>query len=134
VLDGTAYEHAERDPELAVGNVRRFENKTEPEVIAQVPLAGGGTVEVYAVAKRWNPARILVSWADDNMHPHWRGPQPAMSAESPTPNGTSGNTGAAKSSAVFGGAIGCQGFCRSRESHGQIMGKRVHHRAIKCHQ
>jgi hypothetical protein len=74
VLDGTAYEHAERDPELAVGNVRRFENKTEPEVIAQVPLAGGGTVEVYAVAKRWNPARILVSWADDDMHPHWRGP------------------------------------------------------------
>lgn len=39
--------------------------------MANVPLAGGGTMDVYAVAERWTPTYILVSWADDGDHKHW---------------------------------------------------------------
>lgn len=39
--------------------------------MASVPLAGGSTVDVYAVAERWNPSYVLVSWADDGDHAHW---------------------------------------------------------------
>lgn len=42
-----------------------------PKVLAAVPLTDGGTVDVYAHAERWNPSKIIVSWLDDDRHPHW---------------------------------------------------------------
>lgn len=66
-LDGTTYEHANPRPELAAGSVRRFPAGTEPEVIAQVPLAGGGTVEVHGYATHYNREWVTVVWNDDNI-------------------------------------------------------------------
>jgi hypothetical protein len=66
VLDGMTYEHANTEPELAAGSVRRFELGTEPQVIAQVPLAGGGTVEVHGYATHYNQDWVSVVWNDDN--------------------------------------------------------------------
>jgi hypothetical protein len=40
-------------------------------VSADVPLAGGGTVTVYAHADRWTATRIIVSWFDDENHHQW---------------------------------------------------------------
>ncbi|WP_269320010.1 hypothetical protein [Arthrobacter sp. 9MFCol3.1] len=39
--------------------------------MAGIPLAGGSTVDVYAVAERWNPSYVLVAWADGAGHKHW---------------------------------------------------------------
>lgn len=39
--------------------------------MVSVPLAGGLTVDVYAVAERWNPSYVLVAWGDDEDHKHW---------------------------------------------------------------
>jgi hypothetical protein len=47
VLDGAEYEHADPEPDHPAGSVTR---RTEPPVIAQVPLAGGGTVKVHGYA------------------------------------------------------------------------------------
>jgi len=52
MLDGVTYEHANPAPQLAPGSVRRFPAGTEPEVVAQVHVAGGGTVEVHGYATR----------------------------------------------------------------------------------
>lgn len=34
-------------------------------------LAGGGVIDVYARAERWNPSHILARWEDDGRRPHW---------------------------------------------------------------
>ncbi|SDL61376.1 hypothetical protein SAMN04487916_111101 [Arthrobacter sp. ov407] len=39
--------------------------------MATLPLADGATVDDYAVAERWNPSYVLVSWADDGDQAHW---------------------------------------------------------------
>lgn len=39
--------------------------------MANVPLTGGGTVDVYAEAERWNPSYVLVAWTDAGDHKHW---------------------------------------------------------------
>jgi hypothetical protein len=67
-LAGVTYEHANPHPELPDGSVRRFPSKTEPEVIAQVPLLGGGTVEVHGYATHYNREWVAVVWNDDNNH------------------------------------------------------------------
>lgn len=67
MLDGTAYEHANPEPVLAAGSVRRFQPGTEPMVIAQVPLAGGGSVEVHGYATHYNREWVTVVWNDDNI-------------------------------------------------------------------
>jgi hypothetical protein len=66
-LDGVTYEHANPHPELAAGSVRRFVAGAEPEVIAQVPLAGGGTVEVHGYATHYNRDWVTVVWNDDHV-------------------------------------------------------------------
>jgi hypothetical protein len=66
-LDGTTYEHANPHPELAAGSVRRFELGAEPEVIAQVHLVAGGTVEVHGYATHYNQEWVSVVWNDDNI-------------------------------------------------------------------
>jgi hypothetical protein len=39
--------------------------------MATLPLATGGTVDVYAHANRWTPSHIIVCWNDDEWHRHW---------------------------------------------------------------
>jgi hypothetical protein len=38
--------------------------------MASIPLAGGGTVDVYGRASRWTPTHINVARKDDTDHPH----------------------------------------------------------------
>ena len=64
-LRGTEYEHANPKPLLAAGSVRRFVYGEEPKVIAKVPLAGGGTVEVHGYATHYNQEWVSVAWTDD---------------------------------------------------------------------
>ena len=42
-----------------------------PKVMAGLPLAAGGTVDVYGYASRWTPNETAVSWMDDADHSHW---------------------------------------------------------------
>jgi hypothetical protein len=67
-LDGTVYERGNVDPPLAAGSVRRFTTGEEPKVIARVPLAGGGTVEVHGYATHYTREWVIVVWNDDNFH------------------------------------------------------------------
>ncbi|TLM87194.1 hypothetical protein [Pseudarthrobacter sp. NamE5] len=65
VLDGAEYEHADPHPEHESGSVTRFESRTEPEVIALVPLVGGGTVEVHGYATFYSKDWVDVVWTDE---------------------------------------------------------------------
>jgi hypothetical protein len=67
-LARATYEHADPEPSLPEGSVRRFTLGAEPQVIAQVPLAGGGTVEVHGYATHYNQDWVSVTWNDDNVH------------------------------------------------------------------
>lgn len=99
-LDGTTYEYLRPDPGHDPEDAHSWTYGQPPKVMATLPLAVG-TADVYAVAERWNPSHILVSWQDDEHHARW------ASATSPTPNGTSKNTVAArKICAPCGGATG----------------------------
>lgn len=64
---GTTYEMADPEPPLVPGSVSRFTWGTEPQVIAQVPLAGGGTVEVHGYATHYTQEWVSVQWNDDNI-------------------------------------------------------------------
>lgn len=66
MLDAAEYEHADPLPDHPPGSVTRFEHRTEPHVIAQVPLAGGGTVEVHGYATFYSREWVDVVWTDDN--------------------------------------------------------------------
>jgi hypothetical protein len=68
LLDGAEYEHADPVPDHPAGSVTRFEHRTEPHVIAQVPLAAGGTVEVHCYATFYSREWVDVVWTDDNFH------------------------------------------------------------------
>ncbi|MEQ4520455.1 hypothetical protein ABLI39_13960 [Pseudarthrobacter sp. B907] len=70
-LDGQTFEYLKPDPEHQPEDAKSWTYGKYPKVLATVPLADGGTVTVYAVAERWNPSHILVSWADDGRHAHW---------------------------------------------------------------
>ncbi|MCU1568073.1 MAG: hypothetical protein JWQ56_3010 [Pseudarthrobacter sp.] len=65
-LDDAQYEHADLQPTVHVTGVTRFEHRTEPEVIAQVPLAGGGIVEVHGYATFYSQEWVDVVWTDDD--------------------------------------------------------------------
>jgi hypothetical protein len=83
VLDGAEYEYADLAPELEVGRVTRFEHRTEPEVIAQVPLVGGGKVEVHCYATFYTQDWVNVVWTDDR-HQHFGCWVPAADVRRPT--------------------------------------------------
>lgn len=70
-FDGVTYEYLRPDPGHQPEDAKSWDYGKHPKVMATVPLAGGGTVDVYAVAERWNPSHILVSWGDDDWHAHW---------------------------------------------------------------
>lgn len=65
-MGGTKYEIAFRQPDLEGVTVRRFTYGEEPQVIAQVPLATGGTLEVHGYAAHWTPHDVTVAWTDDH--------------------------------------------------------------------
>lgn len=69
-LDGETYEYLMPDPGTH-GDAHSWVYGQYPRVLASVPAVGGGAVQVFASAVRWNPSHILVSWADDGDHPHW---------------------------------------------------------------
>ena len=64
---GTTYEHADPQPDMPAGTVHRSTYGTEPHVIAQVPLAGGGTVEIHGYAAHYSKDWVSVEWNDDNI-------------------------------------------------------------------
>lgn len=70
-LDGETHEYLRPDPDHQPEDTKSWAYGNFPKVLAALPLAGGGTVAVYAVAESWNPSHILVSWADDGRHAHW---------------------------------------------------------------
>ncbi|GIU57892.1 hypothetical protein NicSoilC12_36410 [Arthrobacter sp. NicSoilC12] len=51
--------------------MRSWEYGNCPKATASVPLAGGSTIDVHAVAERWNQSHIIVAWADKPHHKHW---------------------------------------------------------------
>jgi hypothetical protein len=69
-LDGECYEYLMPDPGHAE-DTRSWTYGKYPKVLASLPLAGGGTVDVYATADRWTPSHILVSWLDDGWRRRW---------------------------------------------------------------
>ncbi len=69
-LDGVNYEYLMPDPGHPE-DIHSWEYGKYPRIMVTLPLAGGATVDVYAVADRWNPSHILVSWPDDAGHGHW---------------------------------------------------------------
>ncbi|NUU30833.1 hypothetical protein [Arthrobacter sp. C9C5] len=71
ILDGETFEYLKPDPGHSPEDAKSWEYGKYPKVLATLPLADGGTATVYAVAERWNPSHILVSWADDWRHAHW---------------------------------------------------------------
>lgn len=64
---GQTFEIADLTPELAPGSVRRFTWGDEPQVIAQVPLASGGTLEVHGYATHYTKDWVSVQWNDDRI-------------------------------------------------------------------
>lgn len=69
-LDGVAHEYLRPDPGHSLDAAHSWDYGNYPKVMATLPLTEG-TVDVYAVAERWNPSQVLVSWRDDGGHPHW---------------------------------------------------------------
>lgn len=70
-LDGEMYEYLKPDPGHQPEDTKSWTYGNYPKVIATLPLADGGTIGVYAVAERWNPSCVLVSWAGDGDHARW---------------------------------------------------------------
>ncbi|MET4095043.1 hypothetical protein [Arthrobacter sp. UYCu712] len=70
-LDGVTHEYLMPDPDHGPDDTHSWTYGKYPKVMASVPLAGGGTLDVYAHAERWNPSHVLVAWRDDNDHSHW---------------------------------------------------------------
>lgn len=67
VQDGIQYEHADTKPDLVPGSVRRFTYGAEPQIIARVPLKGGGIIEIHGYGGHYNSDWATVDW-NDNVH------------------------------------------------------------------
>ena len=70
-LDGETFEYLDPDPGHQPEDPHSWTYGNYPKIRAALPLADGGTVTVCAVAERWNPSHVLVSWADDDRRSHW---------------------------------------------------------------
>ena len=69
-MDGVVYQHADRRPDFTGHTVRTFTYGEEPQVIAQVPLANGGTIEIHGYATHWTQDDVAVAWTDDRGSQH----------------------------------------------------------------
>ena len=69
-LAGVTYEYLRPDPDHDREATQSWTYGEYPKVIATRPLTTC-SVDVLAVAERWNPSHILVAWADDNYNAHW---------------------------------------------------------------
>lgn len=67
VQDGKTYTLVDSEFDPTGGPVQRFTYGQEPEVVAQIPVEEGGTVEVVGTAGHWNMKTVDVGWHDDNM-------------------------------------------------------------------
>lgn len=70
VLNGTTYGFLSPDPGDLEGT-HSWEYGKWPKVRATLALQGGGTLDVFARAERWNHSHILVRWEDDDYRPHY---------------------------------------------------------------
>jgi len=71
MLNGESFEYLHPDSGHGPDQAHSWTYGAYPKVRAEVPLAGGGAVAVYAFAERWNPSNVLVGWVDDGRHSHW---------------------------------------------------------------
>ncbi|MBT2594554.1 hypothetical protein [Arthrobacter sp. ISL-72] len=69
-LNGVTYEYLRPEPTGRLEEIQSWEYGHWPRVEAAVPLVGGGTVAVYAMASRWSHATIHVEWLDGDGHRH----------------------------------------------------------------
>lgn len=69
-LEGVTYEYLMPDLEHSPEDTRSWTYGEYPKIMASVLLVGGGTVDVYTRASRWNPTQVLVVWQDDEYRPH----------------------------------------------------------------
>lgn len=65
ILDGQEYVLDDRAPEEPVEDYRRFTYGEEPLVIAQIPVVGGGRVEIHGYAVRWVGQSVAVMWSTE---------------------------------------------------------------------
>src|SRR2546423_877238 len=70
-LGGVTYEYLTPDPGGQPEDARSWTYGQYPKVVAGLPLAAGGMVDVSANADRWNRTHVLASWLDDAWHRHW---------------------------------------------------------------
>lgn len=89
-MNGVVYEHAQRTPDFTGQTIRRFTYGEEPQVIAQLPLANGGTIEIHGYATHWTQDDVDVAWTDDTRTKYtcW---VPAQDVRRPTADEWHGN-------------------------------------------
>lgn len=69
--DGMTYEYLTPEGFRSHEEVQGWEYGHYPKVLAAVPLAGGGSVDIYGESQNWSPTHIAVSWVDEAGHTHW---------------------------------------------------------------
>jgi hypothetical protein len=69
--DGTTYQYRKPLGFKRPEDVQSWEYGRYPKVLAAVPLADGGTVDVYGESTRWSPTHISVQWVDHHGHTNW---------------------------------------------------------------
>lgn len=70
-LDGAVYEYLKPSVASSPEEIYSWEYGRYPKVMADIPITGGGTVNVYAHASRWTKDRVVVRWEDDADQWHW---------------------------------------------------------------
>lgn len=71
IFDGTTYEYLIPLGFKRSEDVQSWEYGHYPKVLAAVPLAAGGTGDVYGESTRWSPTHISVQWVDHDGHTNW---------------------------------------------------------------
>jgi hypothetical protein len=88
--DGVEYRYEDRPPNLTGKDVQRFTYGQEPEVIAELDLADGSTVEIHGYAEHWTKDDVAVAWKDDDVQ-HFHAWIPAEKVRRPSPGEWHGN-------------------------------------------
>lgn len=69
-LAGVQYDYVDAKLTGDLEEIHSWEYGKWPRVEAAIPLTGGGTVHVHALASRWGHGLVHVSWQDDDGHNH----------------------------------------------------------------